>query len=58
MTDIACALLSAEEIEQVADASPDGLDGAFVGFAELALELGEDLFDRVQIGTVGRQEQQ
>lgn len=36
---------------------PCCLDGPFGGFAQEQLELGEDLFDRVEVGGVGRQEQ-
>lgn len=32
--------------------------GTLGGFAHQVLELGEDLLDRIQVGTVGRQEQQ
>ena len=32
--------------------------GPFGGLAEQVLELGEDLFDRVEVGAVGRQEQE
>jgi hypothetical protein len=36
--------------------------GCFVsslgGFAHEVFELGEDLFDRIEVGAVGRQEQQ
>jgi hypothetical protein len=34
------------------------LCSAFGGFSEQVLELGEDLLDRVQVGRVGREEQQ
>ena len=37
---------------------PGGLDGALCGFAHEQFELGKDLLDRVQIGGVGRQEQE
>ena len=45
-------------IEQGADASPCGLDGSLVGFPQQALELCEHLFDRVQVGRIGRQEEE
>ena len=45
-------------VEQLADASPDGLDAAFVSLSQQGLELGEHLLDGVQVGPVGRQEQQ
>lgn len=34
---------------------PDGCDGALPGFAQQVLEFGEGLFDRIEIGAVGRQ---
>ena len=39
-------------------AVPDGLDGSRGGFAQQVLELGEDLFDRVQVWRIFRQEEQ
>ncbi len=47
-----------EAFEQRSDPFPDGLDGALPGFSEERFELGEDLFDRVQIGTVRGQKHQ
>ena len=57
-TDIVCAFVGREVVEQFADASPGGLDGALIGLAQQAFEFGEHLLDRVQIGRVGRQEEQ
>jgi len=37
---------------------PDGGDGAFVGASQQGLELGKHHLDRVEVGAVGRQEQQ
>ena len=45
-------------VEELADTSPGGLDGALGGLAQQGLELGEDLFDGIEIGAVGRQEDQ
>ena len=47
-----------EACEQRSDPFPDGVDGALLGFSEERFELGEDLFDRVQIGAVGWQKHQ
>jgi hypothetical protein len=44
-------------MEQSADAFPCGFDRAFSGFSQEELEFGEDLFDRVEVRAVGRQEQ-
>jgi len=43
-------------LEERSGASPGGFDGALAGLAHEVLELGEDLLDRIEIGTVGRQE--
>jgi len=45
-------------MEQSADALPCGFDRAFSGFSQEEFEFGEDLFDRVEVGAVGRPEQQ
>jgi len=42
----------------MADCGADRLDGSRGSFAEQVLELGKDLFDRVQIGRVFWQEEQ
>jgi len=47
-----------EGIEQGTDALPRCFDGSLCGFSEQVLELGEDLLDRIEVWTVGRQEQQ
>lgn len=47
-----------EVVEQVADTPPSGLLGSFSGLAQEVFELGKDLFDRVEVGAVGRQEQE
>lgn len=50
--------MRAEAVEQGADAFPCCLCGSLCGFAHEVFELGEDLLDGVQVGAVGRQEQQ
>jgi hypothetical protein len=40
------------------DLSPGGFDVAGLGLSHEVLELGEDLFDRVEVWAVGRQEDQ
>lgn len=47
-----------EVVEQGSDAAPCGLDGPLVGLAQQAFEFGEHLLDRIEIGRVGRQEEQ
>jgi hypothetical protein len=47
-----------EVVEQVSDAPPRCFMGSFSGFAHEMFELGKDLLDWVQIGAVGRQEQE
>ena len=47
-----------EALEKLSDALPCVLDGTFFGFAQEPLQLGEDLFDRIEIGRVRRQEEE
>ena len=44
-----------EEIEQLADALPKGIDRALLGFAQMGFEFGDRLLDWVEIGRIGRQ---
>ena len=44
-------------VDGVADRIPEGLDGACCGLFQESLDLGEGHLDRVEVGTVGRQEQ-
>ena len=48
----------AEVREQGPDPAPRRLDRAFGGVAEQRFELSEDLFNRVEIGRIRRQEAQ
>jgi hypothetical protein len=50
--------MRAEFLEQPADALPSRLDGSCRSVSQQRLELGEHLFDRVEVRTVGRQEEQ
>jgi hypothetical protein len=45
-------------VEQLADGGGDGVEGSRRSLAQKLLELGEDLFDRVQIGGVFREKEQ
>ena len=47
-----------EGAEERSDALPCFLYGSLGGFSQEQLELGEDLFDGIEVGGVGRQEQQ
>jgi hypothetical protein len=57
MLDVGSTFGGADLIEQRADAFPDGVSGALVGFSKQRLELGEGLLDRVEGGAVGRQQE-
>lgn len=46
----------AESIEQASDAFPSCCMGSFGGLSHQVFELGEDLFDGVQVWAVGWQE--
>ena len=43
-------------LEKVANSTPDAVDGAFFRLSEQDFELCEDLFDRIEVGTIGWQE--
>ena len=45
-----------EEVEQFADLSPGGLDVTGLCFAQEMFEFGEHLLDRIEVWTIGRQE--
>lgn len=47
-----------EVVEELSDPTPRCFDGSLIGFAQQAFELGEHLFDGVQVWRVGRQEEQ
>ena len=44
-----------ERVEEVADGVVQGFGGSRRGFAQHMLELGEDLFDRIEVWAIGRQ---
>ena len=50
------ALGGREEVEELADFSPGGFDVTGLGLSDEMFELGEDLFDGIEVGAVGRQE--
>ena len=50
------ALGGAEGLEQRPDPSPGGIDGLLGGLAQQSFELSEELFDRIEVWAVGRQE--
>lgn len=58
VSEVVGAFVGREGIEQRADAPPCGFDGALCGFAQQMLKLGDELFDRIEIGTVGRHGQE
>ena len=47
-----------EQVADVSDGAPEGVEGARLGLSEVCFELGEDFLDRVEVGGVGRQEQE
>jgi hypothetical protein len=50
--------LLGEEVKELASLSPRGLNVARLCGSHQVFEFGEDLFDRIEVGTVGRQEEQ
>ena len=55
MGEVSPALIGGEVVEEVADAAPEGVDGALCGLAQERLQFGEDLLDRVEVRRVRRQ---
>ena len=47
-----------ECIEKHSDPAPSRLDGSLGRFSQQGFELGEDLLNGIEIGTVGRQEEE
>ena len=58
MGEVVAAFLRPEAVEQGAEPPPGRRYGPFGRVAEQGFELGEDLFNGVEIGGVGRQEAQ
>ena len=58
MGDVTTAFVGPEAVQEGPDPPPRCLDGAFGGAPEERFELGEALFNRVEIGGGGRQEAQ
>lgn len=58
MAEIGGAFFRGESVEEFADLSPGGLDGSLICLSDQCLELGEHHFDRVEVGTVGWEEQE
>jgi hypothetical protein len=58
MANVVLAFVGEKAVDQRADSVPEFLAGSFFGQSELLLELGEDHFDWVEVGAVGRQEEE
>ena len=56
--EVVCTLLWDEEIADLPDGLPEFVDGAHGHGAEMGLEFGEGHFDGIEVGAVGRQEQE
>jgi hypothetical protein len=55
---VACAFFGRKELESFADGEANSFDGSGGSFSEEMFELGEALFDRVQVGRVLGQEEE
>jgi hypothetical protein len=53
--EVVSAFGGCEEVEQATDRRPETIDGSLGGLAQQRLELGEGLFDRIEVRRVGRQ---
>ena len=58
MGEVMGTFLGPEAVEEGADPPPGGLNGPFGGVAQQGFELGKDLFNRIEIGGVRREETQ
>jgi len=58
MTDVVFAFFRGEKVERAADEFPESVDGSGLGLPQQFLEFGESHLDRIEIGAVGRQEQE
>jgi hypothetical protein len=58
MADEVCVFAGFELFEDVFERIADGIEAAWVHLLEQALDLGEDLLDRIEVRAVGRQIQQ
>jgi hypothetical protein len=58
VSEVVGALRGVEGLQEWSDTPPGGLDSALGGLAQQKLELIKDLLNRIEVGTVGRQEEQ
>jgi len=58
MTNVVGAFFGGEEFQSAANDIPEGVDGSGLCFAQQLFEFGEGHLDRIEVGTVGRQEQE
>jgi hypothetical protein len=56
--EIVRAFIWSEVVEQDADAASEPVDGSFRSLAEQSFELGKDHLDRIEVGRVGRQQEE
>jgi len=50
------AFVFGEEVDEIADLPPTGFGVSWLGSSQQMFELGEELFNRIEVWTVGRQE--
>lgn len=55
MAEEVCAFVRFELLQGIGGGSLESVEGSRGGLAHMRLELGEGIFDRIEIGTVGRQ---
>ena len=56
MAKVICAFRFAEGGENLGDAIDDAIFGSGIGLSQQGFEFGEDLFDGIEVGGIGRQE--
>ncbi len=58
MSEVVGALLGTERLQEFSNASPCCFDGSFVCLSDECLELCEHHLDGIEVGAVGRQEEE
>ena len=58
MSQIVSTFVGRDDVQDVTEMTPSGFMIAFLGLSHPVFDLGEELFDRIEIGAVSRQEDQ
>ena len=53
--EVVFAFIGRKDIDEVSDIFPESMLGVFFGFAQQGFEFGEEVFNRIEVGTTGWQ---